>query len=152
MDVVKEIEQKITPLAEAEHMEVVDVQYVAEHGKKVLRVFLDKEGGIRIADCENMSAKIAALIEQENMLPDPYVLEVSSPGLDRVLKKEKDFVRFIGHKAKITVYAPIDGQRNFSGKILEAGKGSVTIDDVTGRKVSLSLDIIARARLEPELE
>lgn len=152
MDVVKEIEQKITPLAEAEHMEVVDVQYVAEHGKKVLRVFLDKEGGIRIADCENMSAKIAALIEQENMLPDSYVLEVSSPGLDRVLKKEKDFVRFIGHKAKITVYAPIDGQRNFSGKILEAGKGSVTIDDVTGRKVSLSLDIIARARLEPELE
>jgi ribosome maturation factor RimP len=152
MDIVKEVEQKITPLVEAEHMELVDVQYVPEQGKKVLRIFLDKEGGVHLADCEKMSRLIGAFLDQTDLVPESFVLEVSSPGLDRVLKKEKDFVRFIGHKAKITVYAPIDGQRNFIGNILEAGNNSVTVDDATGKKVSLSLDIIAKAHLEPELD
>lgn len=152
MDIIKEIERTIEPLVAAEKMEVVDVQYAAEHGKKVLRIFLDKEGGFGLNDCEKMSRSIGELLEQSNVVPESYILEISSPGMDRVLKKEKDFVRFMGHKARVTVYAPIDGQRHFVGTIIEAGNGSVTIDDVTGRKVSLSLDIIAKARLEPELE
>jgi len=152
MDIIKEIERIIDPLVAAEKMEIVDVQYASEHGRKVLRIFLDKEGGFGLSDCTKMSEKIGNLLDQSNAVPDSYVLEISSPGLDRALKKEKDFVKFIGRKARVSVYAPIDGQRNFVGAILTAGNGSVTIDDVTGKKVSLALDIIAKARLEPELE
>jgi ribosome maturation factor RimP len=129
-------------------MEIVDVQYVAEQGRKVLRVFLDKQGGITLSDCEHMSGKLGELLDPSGLLPEAYVLEVSSPGIDRVLKKEKDFIRFKGSRVRITLYAPIEGQRNFLGPVVTVADGTVTIDDVTGKQVSLPIDKIARARLE----
>jgi ribosome maturation factor RimP len=151
MNKIKEIENLIVPTILQEGMELVDLHYLAEHGKKVVRVFLDKPGGITLGDCEKMSDKLGAVLDKSNVVPDAYVLEVSSPGLDRVLKKDADFVRFKGQKARISVFAPIDGQRNFIGKIVAAGNGSVTLEDDTGKQVSIAVDIIARARLEPDI-
>lgn len=151
MEIIAKIEALISPAIEAGGMELVDVQYVPENSKKVLRVFIDKEGGVRLADCEAVSRAIGDLIDESNILPQSYVLEVSSPGIDRVLKKEKDFVRFTGHKARITMQLPLDGQRNFLGPIVSVTNGCVTLNDVTGKVVVLPIVNIARARLDYEM-
>jgi ribosome maturation factor RimP len=80
-----------------------------------------------------------------------YVIEVSSPGIDRVLKVEKDFKRFIGKRAQITVFAPINGQRNFIGTLLKCENGMVEIDDIAGKIVGIEISKMARARLDPEI-
>jgi ribosome maturation factor RimP len=119
----------------------------------VLRVFLDQPGGIRLSDCEKMSDKIGAVLDEKDVLAGAYVLEISSPGLDRVLKNEKDFARFKGQKARITVYAPIEGQRHFLGEIIATEKDAVTIQDVSMEKtVRIEMDKIAQARLEPDID
>lgn len=151
MEIIAKVETIIAPAIEAAGMELVDVQYVPENGKKVLRVFIDKEGGVRLADCEAVSRTIGDLIDEADILPQSYVLEVSSPGIDRVLKKEKDFVRFQGYKARITMQLPLDGQRNFLGPIASVQNGCVTLNDVTGKVVVLPIVNIARARLDPEM-
>jgi ribosome maturation factor RimP len=151
MSKTEELEKLIEPVVKAQEMELVDLQYVSEQGKKVLRVFLDKKGGMQLSDCERVSGLLGELLDTSELLPESYVLEVSSPGIDRVLKKEKDFVRFKGERVRITLYAPIEGQRNFLGPIVEAGNGAVTIADVSGKQVVVPLDKIARARLDPQL-
>ena len=151
MSKISELEQFLAPLIEQERMELVDLQYVTEAGRKVLRIFLDKDDGIKLADCEVMSDKIGSLLDTSEIIPDSYVLEVSSPGLDRILKKESDFVKFAGKKARVSTYAPVNGQRNFLGKIVSCADGKLTIDDETGKTVALELQSIARARLEPEV-
>jgi ribosome maturation factor RimP len=90
-------------------------------------------------------------VDASNIIQDGYVLEVSSPGLDRVLKKENDFVRFKGKTAKISVFEPINGQRNFIGEILSAENGSVALKDSSGKTVEIKIDKMARARLEPDI-
>ena len=150
MSIVEQVEKLILPLVEANKMELVDVQFATEHGQKILRVFLDKEGGFGLGDCEAMSRQIGEAIDKSDFLNYAYVLEVSSPGLERVLKKEKDFLKFSGKKAKVTVFEPINGQRNFQGNILSAKDGRVEIDDVTGKVVSIEIAKIARAKLSPD--
>jgi len=151
MSKISELEQLLAPLLQQEQLELVDLQYLAEAGQKVLRVFLDKDGGFKLSNCEQLSEKIGALLDNSDIIPDSYVLEVSSPGLDRILKKEQDFVKFLGKKTRISTYAPIDGQRNFLGELVSCADGKVTINDVTGKTVTLELTAIARARLEPEI-
>ena len=151
MSILTQLEDILPPLLVAEKLELVDLQIMPEHGKKVLRAFIDKEGGVNLGDCEAWSDKIGAAVDASNLIRDNYVLEVSSPGMDRVLKKENDFIRFKGKKAKISVFEPIDGQRNFNGEILSASNGSVTLKDLSGKTVEIKIDKMARARLEPEI-
>jgi ribosome maturation factor RimP len=151
MDIISRIEETLAPLVDSEKMELVDVHYTTEHGKKILRVFLDKEGGFKLSDCEAMSAKIGELMDNAGIIDNNYILEVSSPGLDRVLKKEKDFVRFLGREASITMQTPLNGQRNFFGEIVSCKDGKIVINDVTGKTVELLFSQIANARLEPKL-
>ncbi|MCX5778339.1 MAG: ribosome maturation factor RimP [Elusimicrobia bacterium] len=151
MGVVEDVEKLVAPLLEAQGIELVDLQWVTESGKKVLRVFIDKPSGIKLADCGNMSALISAELDEKNTLPGQYLLEVSSPGIDRVLKKEKDFARFVGKRARIVGQEPINGQRNFCGELKSAAGGLVTIDDVTNGAVTIAFGNIVRARLDPEI-
>ena len=151
MSKISELEALIEPLVKQEGMELVDLQYVSEAGQMVLRIFLDQEGGIKLSDCEAMSEKIGALLDGTEIIHSSYVLEVSSPGLDRILKKESDFIKFMGKKARISTYAPVNGQRNFLGEITACAEGKITINDVTGKAVTLEIEAIARARLEPEV-
>ena len=115
---------------------------------RLIRVFIDKPGGISVDDCARVSHHLTRVLAVENIGYDR--LEVSSPGLDRPLKKEQDFVRFAGHRARIKVRVPIDGQRNFVGVLREVKSGAVQLD-VEGRLLLLELGNLEKARLVPAL-
>ena len=115
---------------------------------RLLRIFIDKPGGINVDDCAAVSHHLMRVLAVEGIAYDR--LEVSSPGLDRLLKKEQDFVRFAGHKARIKVRIPIDGQRNFVGVLREVKSGALQLD-VEGRLLSLDLNNLEKARLVPAL-
>jgi ribosome maturation factor RimP len=115
---------------------------------RLLRIFIDKPGGIGVDDCAAVSHHLMRVLAVEDIAYDR--LEVSSPGLDRLLKKEQDFARFAGHKARIKVRIPIDGQRNFVGVLREVSGGVVQLD-VEGRLLSLDLNNLEKARLVPAL-
>lgn len=132
-------------------MEIVDVQYRREQGAWVLRVFIDKPGGVALDDCVRVSRKIEDVIEIEEIVSHRYRLEVSSPGLDRVLKKESDFLRFLGRKARIQTRQALEGRRNFRGKILACEQGMVALDDLQGNLIRVPLGLIEKARLEIDL-
>jgi ribosome maturation factor RimP len=115
---------------------------------KLLRVFIDKPEGINVDDCAAVSNHLSRVFAVENV--DYERLEISSPGLDRSLKKEQDFVRFAGHRARIKVRVPVEGQRNFVGVLRETHAGKVDIE-VDGKLVSLDLANLDKARLVPAI-
>ncbi|MBI4195683.1 MAG: ribosome maturation factor RimP [Betaproteobacteria bacterium] len=124
--------------------ELVDLE---RSGKgRLLRVFIDKHDGVGIDDCAAVSQHLNRVLTVENFAYDR--LEVSSPGLDRSLKKERDFVRFSGQKARIRLRVPVDGQRNFVGVLRETRAGKVQIE-IDGKLLSLDLDNLEKARLVP---
>jgi ribosome maturation factor RimP len=104
----KRTEELILPLVEKNQFELVDVEYVKEGSTWYLRAYIDKEGGITVDDCEIVSRELSELLDQEDFIPDAYILEVSSPGLGRQLKKEKDFIRSIGKEVEIKLYKAIE--------------------------------------------
>ena len=115
---------------------------------RLLRIFIDKPGGINVDDCAAASHHLSRVLAVEGVAYDR--LEVSSPGLDRLLKKEQDFVRFTGCRARIKVRVPIDGQRNFVGVLREVKSGALQLD-VEGRLLSLDLNNLEKARLVPAI-
>jgi ribosome maturation factor RimP len=124
--------------------ELVDLE---RSGKGLfLRIFIDKPGGISVDDCAAVSRHLTRVLAVENVNYDR--LEVSSPGLDRLLKKERDFVRFAGQKARIRLRVPVDGQRNFTGVLRETSAGKVQLE-VDGRLLSVDLGNLEKARLVP---
>ena len=128
---VKDVSLLIEPILDEMDIELVDVEYLSEGGRWVLRIYVDREGGITLNDCVRVTREIEDLIEVKDFFRQPYVLEVSSPGLNRPLKKEKDFVRAVGKDVKIRMADPIDGRRNFQGKLesFEDGVLSVTVNN-----------------------
>lgn len=115
-------------LKEKKDIELVDVEYVKEQ-HWYLRVFIDKEGGIEIDDCQQLSEQLEEKLDVTNPIKERYILEVSSPGLDRILKKDRDFEREMGKAIDVTTYAPIDGKKLFVGQLTGFDKESITIDD-----------------------
>ena len=113
---------------------------------RLLRIFIDKAGGVNVDDCAAVSHHLSRLLTVENVAYDR--LEVSSPGLDRLLKKERDFVRFTGQKARIKLRVPVGGQRNFVGVLRETRAGKVQLE-TDGKLLSLDLDNLEKARLVP---
>ncbi len=97
--------------------ELVDVEFLTERGQRILRVYVDSERGINLDECALVSREVGSLIDLEDLIPGNYVLEVSSPGLDRPLKKADDFLRAIGRKVRIQVVKPVDGRRKFTGTL-----------------------------------
>ena len=108
--------------------ELVDVEYIKERDW-YLRIFVDKVGGIDLDDCRILSEKLGAILDKENVIDGAYILEMSSPGLDRVLKKDKDFVRESGKKVDVTLYAPIDGKKVFTGVLEYRDKNFLKLAD-----------------------
>jgi len=115
---------------------------------KLLRVFIDKPGGILVDDCAKVSNQLSRVFTVENVAYER--LEISSPGLDRVLRKEQDFVRFAGQRARLKLRVPVEGQRNFVGVLGETRAGKVELD-VDGKIVSIELTNLDKARLVPAL-
>lgn len=139
------VERIVSDLLKDSDIELVDVEYVKEQ-HWYLRVFIDKEGGIEIDDCQRLSEQLEERLDKTDPIKESYMLEVSSPGLDRVLKKERDFEREMGKMIDITTYAPVNGQKLVVGKLTGFTKDSVTID----QEQTIMLDKIALIRLHIE--
>src|SRR3972149_11734692 len=122
--VIERVRSLILPVVESQGMELVDVVFRREARGWVLRLLLDKPGGVTLEDCSEVSEQLSDLLDVEGVIDHPYTLEVSSPGLDRVLKTVQDFMRFTGRLARIQTGAPIGGQRRVSGRV-GGGRGGV---------------------------
>ena len=120
-------EALILPIVEKQQFELVDVEYVKEAGTWYLRAYIDKPGGITVDDCELVSRAFEAELDREDLIPEAYILEVSSPGLGRPLKKEKDYQRAMGQEIEIHTYKPVDGDKIFFGILESYDADTVTI-------------------------
>lgn len=120
-------EEILNPIMEELEFELVDVEYVKEAGTWYLRAYIDKPGGITVDDCEAVSRKFSDVLDEKDYIEDTYIFEVSSPGLGRPLKKDKDFQRSLGEEVEIRTYRPIDRQKEFVGELKAYDKESVTI-------------------------
>lgn len=112
------IEEILLPIVNSKGFEIIDVEYVKEAGEFYLRVYLDKEGGISLNDCEIVSRELSEILDVKDPIKDNYYLEVSSPGLDRPLKKDKDFIRYQGRDVDIKLYKPFNGSKQFEGTLI----------------------------------
>ncbi len=126
--VEKKVESLMEEILTDSDFELVDVEYVKERDW-YLRIFVDKVGGIDLDDCKILSEKLGEILDKENVIDGAYILEMSSPGLDRVLKKDKDFVREAGKKIDVTFYAPVDGKKNLTGVLEYRDKDFLKLAD-----------------------
>jgi ribosome maturation factor RimP len=140
-------ENFLLPLMEENNYELVDVEYVKEAGNWYLRAYIDKEGGITVDDCETISRRLGDWLDEKDFIADSYILEVSSPGLGRPLKKEKDFKRSLGKNVDIKLYKPLNKQKDFTGMLISYDKETVTITQEDGIELVLNRPEIALIRL-----
>jgi ribosome maturation factor RimP len=141
----------IGPVINALDLELDNIELSKMRGKALLRVFIDKEGGVTIDDCERVSREVEAILDVEDPIPCSYVLEVSSPGLDRPLKGAGDFKRFEGKNVRVVTLEPIDNQSFFIGKIAAAGESKIELLLPQDRQVTIAYKNISKARLEVEV-
>lgn len=140
-------EELIMPVILQNNLELVDVEYVKEGGNWFLRVYIDKSGGINLDDCELVSRALSDILDEKDYIEDAYILEVSSPGLGRPLKKERDFEKSIGKDVNIKLYRAKNGSKEFTGTLTSFDKDTVTIDEV-GNKLIFNRSEIALIRLD----
>lgn len=145
------VNELVTKLAEPHAallgLEVVDVQFLKEGGQRILRVLIDREGGISLDDCEALSKVLGEELDRADPIPCGYSLEVSSPGIERPLKKEQDFRRFAGRLINCRLYNPLLGRKNFSGVLLGLEGQDVLLEAEAVGIVRLPLASVASARL-----
>ncbi|MBR0435538.1 MAG: ribosome maturation factor RimP [Lachnospiraceae bacterium] len=139
-------EALIEPIVSSKKFELVDVEYVKEGSDYYLRAYIDKEGGITIDDCELVSKAFEEKLDREDFIKDAYILEVSSPGLTRPLKKDKDFDRSIGKEIEIKTYKPINKIKAFEGTLKSYDNNTVTIES-DGELITIERDNISLIRL-----
>jgi ribosome maturation factor RimP len=141
------VEELTLPIIEKHNFELVDVEYVKEGGDYFLRVYIDKEGGITLDDCHSVSTDLSTLLDEKDPIKDNYYLEVSSPGLDRPLKKAKDFERYIGRDVEVKLYKPIEGQKQFEGELLGLFDEDIIKIIYNGSEMSFNKKEVAIIRL-----
>jgi len=143
----QQTEELLLPIVEKNGFELVDVEYVKEAGTWYLRAYIDKPGGITVDDCEIVSRAFSDILDEKDYIEDTYIFEVSSPGLGRPLKKEKDFKRSIGEEVEIRTYRPINRQKEFVGLLKEYDTDTVTIEYEDGETQVFQRSDIALIRL-----
>lgn len=141
------MEKHLFPLLEEHGFELVDVEYVKEAGTWYLRAYIDKEGGIAVDDCEVISRALSSWLDKEDFIDDSYILEVSSPGLGRPLKKEKDFVRSMGKDVDVRLYRQLNKQKEFTGALSAYDENTVTLTMEDGSQMVFEKADIALIRL-----
>lgn len=139
-------EELVLPVIEENKFELVDVEYVKEAGTWYLRVYIDKPGGITIDDCEIVSRRLSDIMDEHDFIDDAYILEVSSPGLGRPLKKDKDFARSIGEEVELKTYKAIDKRKEFKGILKAFDEKTVTVE-VEGEDMMFDRKDLALIRL-----
>ena len=139
-------EEVLAPIAEANGVEIYDVEYVKEGSDWYLRAYIDKPEGVNILDCENVSRALSDKLDEEDFIDDAYILEVSSPGLGRTLKKDKHLEKSLGEEVELRLYKPKDKQKEFAGILKAFDENSVTIETQEEEKV-FARSVIALIRL-----
>lgn len=151
-EIENQVREYASEVAVSNGLELVHVEFAGFGKKAAVRIFIDKEGGITHDDCSVVSQGLEKRLDAADLIPERYILEVSSPGIERGLYGESDFRRFAGEQAKIKTDAPLNGQRNFRGKIGTVEGGDVVFEDRTSGTVRIPLGSIARANLEFDIE
>ena len=146
-DYEKQVEAYLMPIMEENQYELVDVEYVKEAGTWYLRAYIDKEGGFTVDDCELVSRRLSEWLDKTDFIDDSYILEVSSPGLGRPLKKDRDFERSLGEQVEIKLYKAIDRQKEFAGALSAYDAKTVTIQYEDGTESVFDRKDIALIRL-----
>ena len=149
------LETRLAGLAEqftaSLQVEVVLVEIKGDGNRSIIRVYIDKPNGVTLDDCEQFSKRFSVLLDVEDLIPFTYTLEISSPGVNRPLVKESDFLRFCGKDARIRVRCPIEGQSNFKGKIIGVNAGQVELEVLPGKQIGIALTDIEKANLIADL-
>ena len=140
-------EELLLPIVEGHKFELVDVEYVKEGGNWYLRAYIDKPGGITVDDCELVSRQLSDLLDEKDYIEDSYILEVSSPGLGRPLKKDKDFERSLGMEIEIRTYRPVQHQKEFTGLLKAYDKKTITIETENHESMEFDRGDVALVRL-----
>ena len=148
---IAELEKLVAPLVELDSAELVDLTYAKEGPRWVVRVFLDKAGGITLDECAYFSDRIGAMLDATKSIERSYTLEVSSPGWDRVIKKEKDFERFAGKTVRVRLKLAQEGQRNFKGVLRGFRDGKVLVE-CDGRRREFEFSAIDETRIDSASE
>ncbi len=144
--IAQKVYELAQPVAQRQGLEIWDVEYLREAGQWFLRVYIDKENGVGIDDCEKFSRELDPILDEADPISESYVFEVSSAGAERELKRTSDFERFIGSKVEVKLYRNVDGLKAYIGTLVSNVDGTVTID-VAGRELSFEKDNVAQVRL-----
>jgi len=158
---IERVQQIAERVAASSGLELVEVEFRGGGKSRLLRFFIDKPGGVTHEDCANLSREVSTILDVEDVVPGSYLLEVSSPGLDRKLSRPADFERFTGSRVKIMTREPVNGNRHFDGRLQSFQQGRLTLDLAIPKKKSqpagtpqlleLTLDNVEKANLVPEL-
>ena len=144
--IIESIREFVEPLIISEGIELVDIEYRQESRGWVLRIYIDSEGGVTLSHCSSLSEQIGDLLEVKDIIPHSYNLEVSSPGLNRTLKREKDFITYVGETIKVKTSKPIDQRRNFKGKLLGYREGKVLLSS-DNQEIFIPISLISKANI-----
>lgn len=148
--IVQKVKELVEPIVKSMGFRLFDVEFKPERGW-VLRVILDKEGGITINDCEEVSKRLSALLDVEDIIPTSYILEVSSPGLTRELTKPEHYEFFKGRLIRVVLRSPLEGKREFKGYISDVKEGILQLKErESGQLLHIPFSTIAKAHLEIE--
>jgi len=151
--IVERVQQIAERVAGDVGLEVVEVEFVGAGNRRVLRIFIDKPAGVTHADCEYISQNVGTILDVEDVVPGAgYTLEVSSPGLERKLKKPGEFERFVGRKVNVVLRQPVENQRHWVGHLKGFAQGIITLEASPGRDIQIPFEQVERANLEPQFE
>lgn len=140
-------EALLEPLIKANNFELYDIEYVKEGGNWFLRVFIDKDNGITVDDCELVSRALSDLLDKHDFIPDSYILEVSSPGLGRQLKRDKHFEKSLGEEVEVKLYKALNKKKEYVGLLISFDQESITIEKEDGSTMVIARSDIATVRL-----
>lgn len=147
--IVEAVRKIVEPVVTRQGLELVDVEYRGELQGWVLRIYIDRENGVNVGDCSRVSSEIGTILDVEDPIPQSYHLEVSSPGLNRPLKREEDYQKYQGSLVKIRTVAPIDGRQNFTGRLLGCSNGQVQVE-IGEKRWEIPFSQITKANLQYE--
>ena len=146
---VNEIYEMVNPIAEELNYDIYHIEYVKENGEFYLRIYIEKDGGITLSDCEALSRRVSDLMDEKDPIKDPYFLEVSSPGLNRTLFTEEHYKRFIGREVMVKFTKSVDGKKNIKGILKEVNEDSIVVE--ADQLINIPKDKIKSVNIEGEI-
>lgn len=146
---VNEIYEMVKPIADELNYDIYHVEYVKENGELYLRIYIEKDGGITLGDCEALSRRVSDLMDEKDPIKDPYFLEVSSPGLNRTLFTEEHYKRFIGREVMVKFTKSVDGKKNIKGILKEVNEDSIVVE--ADQLINIPKDKIKSVNIEGEI-